>query len=44
LAGVTAISTRRDLKPETVSAVRGIAGEMWIESEEAIERWLEEQR
>ncbi|HEY5382130.1 MAG TPA: sulfate adenylyltransferase subunit CysN [Acidobacteriaceae bacterium] len=44
LAGVTAISTRSDLQPGTVSAVRGIAAEAWLESEEAIERWLEETR
>jgi bifunctional enzyme CysN/CysC/sulfate adenylyltransferase subunit 1 len=44
LAGVTAISTRSDLQAGTVSAVRAIAGETWLESEAAIERWLEETR
>jgi bifunctional enzyme CysN/CysC/sulfate adenylyltransferase subunit 1 len=44
LAGVTAISTRGDLQPGTVSAVRGVAAETWLESEAAIERWLEETR
>jgi bifunctional enzyme CysN/CysC/sulfate adenylyltransferase subunit 1 len=44
LARVTAFSTRNDLHPSTVNMIKRIVGDGWIEQEEDLRRWLEEQR
>ena len=44
LARVTALSTRNDLHPSTVNTIKRIVGDGWIEREEDLGRWLEEQR
>ena len=44
LARVTALSTRNDLHPSTVNTIKRIVGDGWIEKEEDLGRWLEEQR
>ena len=43
LAQITAISCRDDLHPSTVDSIKRIVGDGWIEQEESIQRWLEEQ-
>jgi bifunctional enzyme CysN/CysC/sulfate adenylyltransferase subunit 1 len=43
LAQVTAFSSRTDLHPSTVDTIKRIVGDAWIEQEEDIQRWLEEQ-
>ena len=44
LAGISAISTRSNLPPIILDAIKQIAGDSWIEREEDVQRWLEEQR
>jgi bifunctional enzyme CysN/CysC/sulfate adenylyltransferase subunit 1 len=44
LARVTAFSTRGDLHPSMVNMIKRIVGDGWIEQEEDLRRWLEEQR
>ncbi len=44
LARVTALSTRNDLHPSTVNTIKRIVGAGWIEQEEDLRQWLEEQR
>jgi bifunctional enzyme CysN/CysC/sulfate adenylyltransferase subunit 1 len=44
LARVTALSTRNDLHPSTVNTIKRIVGDGWIEHEEDLRDWLEEQR
>lgn len=43
LAKVTALSSRNDLHPATVNTIKRIVGDGWIEREEDLQRWLEEQ-
>ena len=43
LARVTAISCRTDLHPSTINGIKRVVGDGWIEQEEGIQRWLEEQ-
>ncbi|HEX4155385.1 MAG TPA: sulfate adenylyltransferase subunit CysN [Acidobacteriaceae bacterium] len=43
LAGVTAISARRGLRPETARAIRALHPDAWFESEAEVNCWLEEQ-
>ncbi len=44
LARVTALSTRNDLHPSTVNTIKRLVGDGWIEEEEDLRKWLEEQR
>ena len=44
LARVSAISARSHLPPVILDAIKQIAGDGWIDREEDIQRWLEEQR
>jgi bifunctional enzyme CysN/CysC/sulfate adenylyltransferase subunit 1 len=44
LARVTALSTRNDLHPSTVNTIKRIVGAGWIEQEEDLRQWLEDQR
>ena len=44
LARVTALSTRNDLHPSTVNTIKRIVGDGWIEQEEDLRQWLEDQR
>jgi bifunctional enzyme CysN/CysC/sulfate adenylyltransferase subunit 1 len=44
LARVTALSTRNDLHPSTVNTIKRIVGDGWIEHEEDLREWLEEQQ
>jgi bifunctional enzyme CysN/CysC/sulfate adenylyltransferase subunit 1 len=43
LARVSAMSTRSHLQPAILDAIRNIAGDGWIEQEDNLRRWLEEQ-
>jgi bifunctional enzyme CysN/CysC/sulfate adenylyltransferase subunit 1 len=43
LAQVTALSTRTDLHPSTVNTIKRLVGDGWIEEEEDLQEWLEEQ-
>jgi bifunctional enzyme CysN/CysC/sulfate adenylyltransferase subunit 1 len=44
LARVTALSSRNDLHFSTVNTIKRIVGDGWIEHEEDLREWLEEQR
>jgi bifunctional enzyme CysN/CysC/sulfate adenylyltransferase subunit 1 len=44
LAGVIAVSSRSDLQPAILEAIRAIAGEAWLESELDLQQWLEAHR
>jgi sulfate adenylyltransferase large subunit len=44
LAQVSAVSTRSELHPVVLEAIRKIAGDGWIEREEDLQQWLKEQQ
>jgi sulfate adenylyltransferase large subunit len=44
LARVTALSSRNDLHPSTVNAIKRIVGDGWIEREDDLRRWLKDEQ
>ena len=44
LAGVSALSARKDLQPETIDAIKAITRNEWIEHDREFEDWLKERR
>ena len=44
LAQVSAVSTRSELHPVILEAIKKIAGDGWIEREEDLQQWLKEQQ